>query len=167
MSGSHVGNAATWIRASLIAALNVRPRDPGLTEDELRSLVVGREGIGEGAFRDAMGQLDHSPRDAKHRLVATSTDLSDLMTNAAPIPDELRPRAALNALGAAFEALANEEGKGVSADRGLLYARCTTVPAEDVDRALALLAAHDTVKETSTGFVPRRSWPQYLSLIHI
>jgi len=145
----------------LIAAINVRPRDPGLTEDELRSLVVGREGIGEGAFRDAVRQLDHYPRDSKRRLVARSTDLSELMINAAPIPDEVRPRAALNALGTAFEALANEEGEGDAADRGLLHARCTAVPPEDVDRALALLAAQDTLKETPTGFVRRRSWPHY------
>lgn len=161
MSGTHLGNATTWIRASLIAAINVRPRDPGLTEDELRSLVVGREGIGEGAFRDAVRQLDHYPRDSKRRLVARSTDLSELMINAAPIPDEVRPRAALNALGTAFEALANEEGEGDAADRGLLHARCTAVPPEDVDRALALLAAQDTLKETPTGFVRRRSWPHY------
>jgi hypothetical protein len=83
------------------------------------------------------------------------------MINAAPIPDELRPRAALNALAAAFDSLANEEGQGVPADRGLLRTRCAAIPPDDVDRALALLAAQDTVKEMPAGFVRQRSWPHY------
>lgn len=153
--------ATRLIRGALIAAMNVRPRDPGLTEEELREVVVGRDGVGEGAFRDALQGLHEPERDAGGGWVVRGRDVSMLMTGHIVLPDDIRPREALNALATAFDEVANTEGSQAAAPRTMLYAKCPAAQPQDIDRALALLKAQTTLKETPEGFVRTRSWPKF------
>lgn len=151
--------ARTQVSAALVAAVTVSPFEPALSEEELRGLIVGRDGIGAGAFADALRQMGNWPRDKQHRLQVWAPQMHLLLSG--PVPDELRPGLALDALGKAFDTIDNELGKGVNVERSVLHARCHPIPPEVVDRALGFALAVGSVVRDGDTFGRRGSWQPY------
>lgn len=163
MAPHHIAAARTRIKASLLAALNVRPSAPTLTTDELQTLVVGRDGIGVGAFRDAVAQLSRSSFEEDGRARLMSSEVLFFLMASEPVPQELRPIDALNSLRVAFDELENDLGSGAAADRELLHARCKPSSAADVDRGIAMLLACDALVKKSGALARRSGWTRYLA----
>lgn len=154
--------AKALVEAALLAAIAVRPLDPGLTPAELQKVVVGRDGIGPGTFQDCLALLRSAPKDAKGRLLLDSTSVTVLMFEDSLVPEDVRPPEALDALGKMFDELENEEGLNAGAERPFIHARCAPVAAEKVDHALALVVGWGQVERKGDRFMRRgRRWPQY------
>ncbi|MBX3203589.1 MAG: hypothetical protein KF764_00910 [Labilithrix sp.] len=155
-------HAKALAEAAMLAAIAVQPLDPGLSVAELQQVVVGRDGIGAGTFRDVVAMFGAGPTDSRGRLLLASTTVMIALLGDSDVPEEIRPAAALNALGKMFDELENEEGRDATADRSFIHARCSSVPSEQIDRALGLVLCWGQVEQKGGRFCRRgRAWPEY------
>jgi hypothetical protein len=162
MTSEVVQQAKALIKGSMLAAIAAQPLDPGLSEEELATLVVGREGIGPGSFLDAMATFRAGPKDARQRLLGPPRDLVEIMIESSAISEEIRPSAALNAVARAFDELENQKGQRASCDHVWLMARCASLAAGKVDHALALAVAWGRIEKRGERLARRgRRWPEY------
>jgi hypothetical protein len=162
MALQHVNRARQLITASLVAAVAANPFDPGLSEDELRGLVIGVDGVGDGAFTDALDSRGPAGRDEQRRLLASSSDMfGGVGLDAMVVPEEIRPAEALSALARAFDSIENELRTGAAVDASVIRARCAPVPPDTVDRALGFALALGSISRNGEQVARRRSWPTY------
>ena len=155
-----ISRARELIKAALVAALNASPRDPGLSAAELQSTLEPM-GVAKGTFHDAMQWDQSRPRDARNRILPSTSDLVELLFVSVPASDAVRPRDALNALGAAFDSVEKEIGMGRPVARDLLHARCNGIDSVDVDRAIAIMSAAGSIAQVDDRFRRQRPWPAY------
>ncbi|MCL2779345.1 MAG: hypothetical protein FWD73_15230 [Polyangiaceae bacterium] len=155
--------ARETIEAALLAAIAAQPFDPGLSVVELQQVVVGREGIGVGTFRDVLHffhtcqGLDERMRLDSYSMMGTAATLPQMN-----LPNEVRPAAALNTLGTMFDELENEEGRDACVELHVIHARCATIQAEKIDHALGFVVRWGRVERKDDSYCRHgRSWPKY------
>jgi hypothetical protein len=161
MNTAPIVRAHAIAEAALLAAIAAQPLDPGLSEPELEKIVVGREGIGVGTFRNILPGL-RSFQDSHRRILLSTNSAMHVMYPTQDVSDEVRPTAALDALGTMFDELENEEGRDARVELHMIRARCTMIPAEKIDHALGLVVLRGLVGRKGDSYCRHvRSWPKY------
>ena len=130
------------IRGALVATLFVRPRDPGLTDEEI--LEVGRmAGYEPGEIRDGISRVIPARRwDDPKLMLEQGSSFMGISDFNFEWPNEPRQVKAFEITRRELQGLARAEGAAASIDRDALVARCVPhgVRAEDADVAIAGLA---------------------------
>ena len=140
------------ITQALIAALLVRPLDPGLTKEELQQLVVGG-GISASVFGEVIEEVwARQNRDAGGKAVVSQMDLVMLLARGEGYPAELFPVEAIGQLNSAFDQLERDHGKLSSKTMPMLLSQCLGPP-EQIECGLGLLLALGRLKRAGSGFV--------------
>ena len=156
---SLVSTADDLIRAALFAAIAVSPFSPGLTEEELATLVVGTDGVGRGSFREALDAFMRGRRDDTGRVQLASGQLTAPMTDAVRLDENLRPTQALDALQAAFLSFQNEYGKDAFISLSELKARCIQSDPAQIEHALGLVCAWERLSARTAPFADSEIGP--------
>jgi hypothetical protein len=149
------------VDAILCAACIVRPRDPGLTWEELRTIAL-ESGVGAGEYDDdiqaVVGGSHVRVHDDDGRLVAGTSAWGVLREGLFAAPEEVRPMRALGALADAFDALDKSHGRDHPKAEDVLFNRLRDVPKEKFDVAIGLLTAWGALVRSDGGLVRKGNW---------
>jgi hypothetical protein len=155
-----VQQATKVIESILRAAVVAQPLDPGLTWKEIQDIAASR-GIGVGSFQAATTELYDLPKDEKRRVLAKTEGWGAINWGSVPVPQDIRPDVALDALVSIYEELENEMGPKAPVTLDVLRARAAPISHHDIDRAVGLLLSWGNLDRSPDGFRRRKEWHRF------
>jgi hypothetical protein len=146
--------AERCFRQTLVAALLVKPLDPGLTLKEMEE-VVTQSGFSVPVARDVLPGLFRARNVLPDRMVSLKQeDLWNVFRHFDnDYPEELFPLEAVRELARAFDELDRDMSKPKAKSLAILEAKCANQSGEAVQRALGFMLALKTVKAVDGGFI--------------
>jgi hypothetical protein len=141
--------AKHYISQTLVAALLVRPLDPGLTRQELEKILVGR-GIASPVVADVMNRTWWDlAKDSEDRAIA---DVMTMMVARRWLSPTIFPQNTLKSVEQAVKAWVNEQGSERPIALRLLSSRCPNQSAEHVELAVGVAVAMTQLKLKGDGY---------------